>query len=401
MNRFFILCAVSCVVVYGCSSSKGGDTNSLAAGAGGSGASAGNPEASGNAGDSGEAAGSGGEAGQSPLSTGGTDAAGGSAEAGAAGAEGGMAGADNVAPPCIGSIIDSYLIRGDGKLLEETLTGLSSSESTVLNGVTGMPLGPVASIQDGNSHGCAAVAGSAWCWRTQGGGNTLGQLGNGSVDSTSGGAVYHASQVLISAGTPLAGVTAVADGPSDTACAVTTDGKLSCWGNLSWATANGATLKSGYAVPITTDGATPLTHVVAAAVHFTYSCVIVSGASNNQVMCWGNNNSGNNLGTGDMLNHQYPTLVVGPTSPTSIAITDFNSLYGTTCVLDGHNVRCWGHGVLGNANSTGLNPALVTLQDNTTALTGITDLKRGFVALKSDGTIWSWGTMYASQYAAP
>jgi hypothetical protein len=312
---------------------------------------------------------------------------------------------------CVAALHGSYVVRGDGKLLEETVNGLSGSETAVLNSTTGLPLTPILDVQDGNVHGCAAVAGNggpssgtAWCWRTAVNGNSSGQLGGGTTDTN--GPVFHATQVLTAASQPLTGVVSVADGPSNSACAVTQDGKLYCWGDVTWALNGGATLSSPYALPVTTNGTTPLTHVLRAAVHNVFACAVVQGATANEVWCWGANNGNiQNLGTGDATSHPYPVKVIGPIDPTAVRIADVNGAYGTTCVLDGTNVRCWGGtGATGNVSSNGVDPALVEQQDGTTPLGNVVDLERGlgsFCTLNGDATIWCWGgnyKAYASKY---
>jgi len=317
---------------------------------------------------------------------------------------------------CVKALFGSYVVRTDGRLLEE---GSSGSETAVLDANTGLPIANVQSVQDGTSHGCAALSaadggasGGAWCWRTAATGNSAGQLGNGGTDTS--GAVFHATQVLTAVNQPLANVASVADGPANTACAVTEDGKLYCWGDLTWTVNNGTALASGYAVPITTDGTTPLTGVIQAVVHPFYACALVTGTPANSIWCWGYNQAGRNLGTGDSNNHQYPTKVVGATNPTKIVLALFNGSYGNTCVLDGTNVRCWGPNSLGAAgnNNTAtdpvLTPTLVLPQTGTAPLDGVVDLKPGdddFCALRTDSTIWCWGRAsagpsepYASNY---
>ena len=322
-------------------------------------------------------------------------------------------------PPCVAALFGSYIVRGDGKLLEETVTGLSGSQTTVLDGNSGLPLASAQNVQDGTAHGCATVqvqsdqndgadastSGSAWCWRTATNGNSMGQLGNGTIDAN--GPVFQATEVLKSAGEPLTNVVSIADGSGNTACAVTQEGRLYCWGDLTWITNGGTSLSSAYAVPITTDGLTPLSNVLKAAIHPAFACAIIKGASSNEVRCWGfNQGTIENLGVGDSVNHQYPTRVLGPINPTNIEIADFNGGYATTCVLDGANVRCWGETVaVGNVSSNGILPALVTLQDANTPLDGVVNLKRGlqnFCALRTDATLWCWGNgfkTYASEFA--
>jgi len=309
---------------------------------------------------------------------------------------------------CAKTLFGRYLLREDGALLYET-DPTSTAQTTVLDANTGLPLANVTDALEGSTHGCAVLGTdqSVWCWRTAANGNSSGQLANGTTDTS--GPVFRATQVLAAANQPLTNVVAVADvrqgNLGTVACAVTADGKLYCWGTLTWITNNGTALSSPYAIPVTTDGVTPLTGVVQASLDGSaYACAIVQGASSKDVWCWGENGNGQ-LGTGDQTSRRYPTKVVGIANPVKVVAS---GSYGTTCVIDGTNVRCWGlnvKGAVGNGttNSPVLAPTLVTLSGGTTALSGIVDIVGGtypnpldgdfdaMCALANNNTVQCWG----------
>jgi hypothetical protein len=387
--------------------------SSGAAATGSSGAAAGSSGAA--AGSSGAAAGSSGT-----ISRGGTSGTSADASANDATTDGSMTtGYDGgLGPSCIKALFSTYVLRADGVLIWENY---ASSPETILDASTGLPLTGILDVQEGPYHGCAALSGGgAACWQTNAtNGNAKGQLGNGTTMANS--VLYRATPVLTAPATPLSNVVAIVPGIySNNACAITSDGKLSCWGDLTWLVNKGTSLVTGYAQAITTDGTTPLAGVLSAALGSSEACAILSGMPNS-VWCWGGNGSGQ-LGQGDTTNRQYPTKVLGLTSPTKLATAyDGGSVYGdTVCALDGSNVRCWGNnyggtlfqygggpfaGAAGTNTTTNpvLNPTAVVVQSGT-LLGSVADVQGGdaaFAVLRTDGTIWTWGygsAGYAANY---
>jgi hypothetical protein len=336
-----------------------------------------------------------------------TDASDGSVDAsgGSVDASDGSVDASDGSVSCVGKLWSTYVQRTDGVLIWENQP---SSPETIIDAATGVALAGIVSVQEGPYHGCAALSGGGVeCWQTNASnGNTSGQLGNGTTTATS--ALYQATSVLTGPGTPLTNVVAVASGDdrSNNACAVTSDGKLWCWGDLTWIVNNGTTLHVGYAQAITTDGTTPLAGVSSAALGSAQACAIVAG-STNSVYCWGYNGDGE-LGLGSTANQQYPTKVLGLTSPTLLATTYNSGGWDTICALDGANVRCWGENAYGGAAGTNtttspiLSPTAVVLESGT-LLGDVADLEGGnnaFAVLRTDGTIWLWGggQGYAANY---
>jgi alpha-tubulin suppressor-like RCC1 family protein len=313
---------------------------------------------------------------------------------------------NGVSCSCLGgakALFGRYVLRTDGVALYEA-AGANGAQTPVLNAATGLPLADVIDVADGQYHGCAVVSGgSVWCWRTtSANGNRYGQVGNGTTDTS--GAIFRATQVLTAVGTPLTNAKAMSIHANQSSpCAVMNDGKMYCWGALGWAVNNGTALYSGYAQAITTDGATPFTGVLQAANSAWQFCAVKSGASANEVWCWGYN-AGNNLGLGDTTARHYPTKLVGLTKPSKVVVHQVASVSsGGACALDGANVRCWGnnsYGQIGNHTSTAVTgPTTVLVGDGATAFGQALDVFGGnanFCALRSGGTLWCWGNGFGN-----
>ena len=101
---------------------------------------------------------------------------------------------------------------------------------------------------------------------------------------------------------------------------MTGDGKLYCWGDVTYLVNGGTALTSSYAIPITTDGATPLTASFAVSVNANgaYACAIVQGASSKEVWCWGRNQEATSV-SATRRQRPYPTKVLGVTTPIKLA----------------------------------------------------------------------------------
>ncbi|RYZ04400.1 MAG: hypothetical protein EOO73_24315 [Myxococcales bacterium] len=303
---------------------------------------------------------------------------------------------------CVKAVFGSYILRVDGVALAQA-AGSNGAQRPVLNDTTDLPLQNVIDIAGGPNFGCAVVADrSVYCWRTAAAGNTYGQLGNGATDTN--GALYRATKVLTAAGTALTNVKAmaIADYPGASVaapCATTVDGNLYCWGRVTWTVNNGTALNSPYAQAITTNGTIALSGVVQAATNGRDSCVIRTGSSGNEVWCWGRNTA-NTLGLGDTTNRQYPVKVSGVTNPSKVIVGSTTN-YDMSCALEGTGVRCWGQnsfGTIGIGNTTTpiISPTPV-LENATTALSQIVDISPGdgnMCSLRSNGTLWCWGSGY-------
>jgi hypothetical protein len=375
-------------------SSNAGDALGMTGGAGASGMSGGTAGAAGpaGAGGMGSAGGMGGAGGLMDAGGGSIDADGGTACGdvgqpccGRTTCRDDLACLDGTTCSCVRSLHGHYIVRTDNKALLE-IDDAANTQKPVLDGTTGLPLDDVVSIQEAYEHSCA-VLGSArtvWCWRTAAGGNGYGQLGKGAMDTN--GVVFSASQVLVAANRPLINVTALgqtytpfynSDHQVNTSCAVTADGHLYCWGDLTALTGNESPTTSPYAIPITSDGSTPLSGVLDLSISTDFACALLRGTPNNEVWCWGDNGGTEVLGQSDEDSRQYPAKVLGLTNPSKVVTGD-----STVCAVDGGLVRCWGINVHGEAGVGSFNspihgPAPVVLMSGAIELANISDLSAG------------------------
>jgi alpha-tubulin suppressor-like RCC1 family protein len=297
---------------------------------------------------------------------------------------------------CAKEISGEYLLRVDGVALHE----FKGVQTPVIDPASGRAMTGFIDVMSGSGFGCGVRNdGTLWCWGSSAGGNTYGQLGNGTTGGTV--STYRAKQVLVAANTPLVGVAALAHAPAGgtTACAITTGGNLYCWGDLTWVVAGGTAYSySGYAQAINTNGLTPLANVVHASVTYGGGCALVQGSSTKEVWCWGCNQT-NELAQGNTTTSKYPVKVSGLDNPTYIesSLSSSNGNH-TNCVIDGGKVRCWGWNPYysaggGAAQSVGA-PTLIYLPDAATPLSGVTALTSGnetFCALVDNDTVWCWG----------
>jgi len=221
----------------------------------------------------------------------------------------------------------------------------------------------------GSTHSLALKGdGTVWAW----GNNSHGRLGDGTTtDSPT------PVQVMASADVPLTGVTAISALGAHS-LALKSDGTVWAWGSNTHGQLGDGT---------TTDSPTPvqvssLTGVTAVATGENHSLALKSDGT---VWAWGNNANGR-LGDGTTTDRLTPVQVSSLTGVSSITAGNYHSV---ALKSDG-TVWAWGQnndGQLGDGTTTDrLTPVQV--------LTGATAIAAGnyhSVALKSDGTVWAWG----------
>jgi alpha-tubulin suppressor-like RCC1 family protein len=274
----------------------------------------------------------------------------------------------------------------------------------------------VIALSGGGSHVLALMNdGTVWAW----GWNNFGQLGNGSltdsdvplqVSGLNGVAKIYAgsnhNMALLSNGTvytwgsngsgqlgnnsttnsktaiqvaSLSNVSQIAAGRYH-CMALKTDGTLWTWGsNVYGQLGNGTTTQSKVPVQIN------LSNVTQIACGEEQSLALKSDGT---VWAWGYNNYGQ-LGNGTTVQSNVPVQVSG-----LMGITDISTLLGDHCIAlknDG-TVWTWGYnyyGQLGNNSSI-----TSTIPVQVTGLTGVIDVEAGgnhCHAMKADGSIWGWG----------
>ena len=242
--------------------------------------------------------------------------------------------------------------------------------------VSGLSAG-VTDVMAGQQHTCALVAGGGVkCW----GYNLDGQLGDGTTTS---------QNVPVDVSELSSGVTALAQGQSDHTCALTSGGGVKCWG-LNYYGQLGDGTTTTRSSPFDVSGLS--SGVIAVAGGFFHTCAVTSAG---RVVCWGNNYLGQ-LGNGVPAGHSLPVAVRGlGTGVTAVAAGGNH----TCALLSGGVLKCWGdnsHGQLGDGTSTSRDtPVDVIGIDN--GATAVTGGQAHTCALTSSGGVKCWGSNYAGQ----
>lgn len=269
-------------------------------------------------------------------------------------------------------------------LLSLLLTGCGG------NGGAAAPTPPVLRsvehrLAAGNSHSVALdAAGNIWSW----GANYAGQLGNRTTEPSA-----RAAAVL-----GLSGATAVSAGTGQS-LALKADGTVWAWGQnaLGYSGADmipipvlctpGYPLTANVTAPVQVAG---LDRVVQIAAGFLYVAALREDGT---VWTWGSNSSGQ-LGTGATADHVcLPTRVAGLSGITAIAAGGSHAL----ALKNDGTVWSWGENTTGNLGNGSLIASNVPLR--VAGLAGIRSISASdhSVALDSAGNVWSWGSNSTGQ----
>ena len=240
----------------------------------------------------------------------------------------------------------------------------------------------VAAIATGNGHGLALMkSGTVYAW----GKNDRGQLGNECTVNSS----CYDSNVPVPVtrySQPLSDVIAVAAGDKHS-MALTSWGYVLAWGdNSSGQLGDFSTTPRGRPQYVKHFW-TILQGVRAIAAGGSHS---LAALANGSLVAWGNNKFGQ-LGDGTWIQKSVPFPVQGVSAITGIAAGGWHSLARDA---DG-NVFAWGRnkrGQLGNGSFGDKNtPVPVSLGPSPQKLVSVAAGREHSMALKSDGTAWSWG----------
>jgi len=222
-----------------------------------------------------------------------------------------------------GGRVKCWGLNSRGQLGDST-----AAKRTTPADVNGLASG-VTALVAGFEHTCALTAGgTVQCW----GGNTAGQLGDGTTTSRQ-------SPEEVSGLTR--GVVALAAGWYHT-CAmmdVSLGGGIKCWGDDQFGQLGDGTNAQRTPVDVNTLTA----GVAGLAAGSEHTCAVLDGAHGSGAMCWGHNSFGQ-LGDGTTVNRTAPVVVAGLVSGVTILAMGGDH---TCAVMVGGSVKCWGNNRFG------------------------------------------------------
>jgi alpha-tubulin suppressor-like RCC1 family protein len=248
-------------------------------------------------------------------------------------------------------------------------------------------------IIGGQNHTIALKTdGTVWTW----GSNSVGQLAIGSADSS---AHPSPSQAKLNSSTMLSGVSGVGAGASHSLAIKSSDGSVYGWGNDAAGQLgdNSTATQQVYPVQVktTASGNPLLIGVIEVAGGLSHSVALKSDGT---VWAWGNNAT-NQLGDGGTTSRKLAGQVKTANNSflTGIVAIAAGDNFCVALKSDG-TVWAWGSnasGQIGIGSTTNQKFAVQVKLSGGAALSGITEVTCGsahVATLKSDGTVWAWGS---------
>jgi len=258
-----------------------------------------------------------------------------------------------------------------------------SSDSTAPVQIAGFGAGRTAvKIAAGERHTCALLDNSTvWCWGA-GGSN---ELANGGVQS------FNPVQVPLGAG--LTATNLFVGGR--VSCALTSDNRLTCWGqNHKGQMGNGTTQVNGGVAPTAVSNIptsfVPV-HVDPGGRH------VCAAATAGAVWCWGDDDR-HQLGTA--ADGAIAVNVPGPVDTVTGARSVATGLEYSCAVGTDNTVACWGRNNLGQLGRGSLTPATSAAPVTVTVGAPVARVAAGKAfacALTTAGAVWCWGDNAAGQ----
>jgi alpha-tubulin suppressor-like RCC1 family protein len=167
--------------------------------------------------------------------------------------------------------------------------------------------------------------------------------------------------------------------------ALKSDGTIWAWGDNTYGELGTNDAPTQHLTPFQVSG---LTGAVAISAGSNFSLAV----SNGNVYAWGYNGNGQ-LGDGTTTQRNAPVQVSGLTNVVAVAA---GYLHGLALLANG-NVYAWGYNGSGQLGTNNYNSSPTPVQVGTTGnwLTGVVAVAAGdnfSVAVKNDGSVWTWGT---------
>jgi alpha-tubulin suppressor-like RCC1 family protein len=280
-----------------------------------------------------------------------------------------------------------------GQLGNGTLASSDTPRQVVGPGGSGV-LTDVAAISGGYSHTAALrTDGTVWAW----GLNIYGQLGDGSTG-------YSRTPVQVvgpEGNGVMTGVSAIAAGFWHTV-ALRPDGTVWTWGsNSNGQLGNGAAANSATPVQVLGPGGSGvLTDVVAISAGGFHTVALKSDGT---VWAWGVNTEAELGNASAMYSSATPLQVAGPDGVgnlTGVAAISAGSRYTVALKTDG-TVCAWGTGPSGSGVYSRMTaPVQIPGPGGAGVLTEVVAVSAGFdqvVAIRADNSVWTWGSNYGGQ----
>jgi alpha-tubulin suppressor-like RCC1 family protein len=222
------------------------------------------------------------------------------------------------------------------------------------------------------------------------GGNLFGQLGDGS----------HQESIEPVSPVGLSGVSAIAEA-GDHAMALLDDGTVMTWGGdiygqLGNGTSGGGSQRvaSASMVPVHVTGLGSVT-AISAGGGDDFALL-----RNGTLAGWGENKDGQ-LGDGTTVERDLPTPVPGLSGVRAVSVGGLTSVGGhTVALMDDGTVRTWGADTRGALGNGSVSKKPITAPVTVPGLTDVVAVSAGAgfdLALRSDGTVWAWGSNLAGQ----